>query len=265
MKNPKIQILKPKQIPRFEPQKGKVCLGIWDLDFVWDLGFGFWDFPRPHRRHLRTHGAESGSTFIIVLWIAFGLVSMALYFGHSMSLELRASDNRVAGLSAEQAIEGAARYVNYLLATQIANGSNGMFPDPAGYLSEAVPVGDAHFWLIGRDTNAIAYGAGVLTFGLVDETSKINLNSASSNLLAGLLLSLPRANPDLALAILDWRDTNGTGAFQTYYATGPQPYQCKNGPFESVDELRLVYGADMDTLVGEDSNRNGILDVNEND
>jgi len=75
-----------------------------------------------------------------------------------MSLELRASDNRVSGLSAEQAIAGAARYVNYLLATQIANGSNGAFPDPAGYLAEAVPVGDAHFWLISRDTNLTTSG-----------------------------------------------------------------------------------------------------------
>ena len=44
-----------------------------------------------------------------------------------------------------------------------------------------------------------------------------------------------------------------------------QPYQSKNGPFESVDELRLVYGADMETLVGEDRNRNGVLDPNEQD
>jgi type II secretory pathway component PulK len=214
---------------------------------------------------VRDRSFERGSTFVIVLWIAFGLVSMALYFGHSMSLELRASENRVSGLTAEQAIAGATRYVNYLLATQIANGSNGAFPDPAGYLAEAVPVGEAHFWLIGRDTNFTTSGASLLTYGLVDEASRINLNSASSNLLAGLLLLLPRANPDLTSAILDWRDTNATGTFQTYYATRPQPYQCKNAPFESVDELRLLYGADMDTLVGEDLNRNGILDVNEND
>ena len=43
---------------------------------------------------------ESGSAFIIVLWISFGLVSLALYFGHSMVSELRASDNRVSGLLA---------------------------------------------------------------------------------------------------------------------------------------------------------------------
>jgi len=54
-------------------------------------------------------------------------------------------------------------------------------------------------------------------------------------------------------------------AYQTYYSMRGQPYQSKNGPFESVDELRLVYGADMETLVGEDRNRNGVLDRNETD
>src|SRR5262249_52926980 len=90
-----------------------------------------------------THHAscpERASTFIIVLWIAFGLVSVALYFGHAMQYELRASDNRVSGQAAEQAIEGAVRYINNLLAYQSAYGSNGIMPDVTTYVSEAVPV-----------------------------------------------------------------------------------------------------------------------------
>src|SRR5262249_31323299 len=162
------------------------------------------------------------------------------------------------GITAEQAIDGAVRYVSSLLNMQISYGSNGYFPDPSTYLSQAVAVGEAHFWLIGRDTN-VTVGPGQLRFGLVDEASKLNLNSASSNMLAGLLVSLPRANADLTSAILDWRDTNSSGAFQTYYATRPQAYQGKSAPFETIDELRLLYGADMDTLVGEDVNRNGVL------
>ena len=67
---------------------------------------------------------ERGSTFVIVLWIAFGLVSMTLYFASSMSFELRAADHRVSGIGAEQAIEGAVRYVSSVLANQIAQGSN---------------------------------------------------------------------------------------------------------------------------------------------
>ena len=41
--------------------------------------------------------------------------------------------------------------------------------------------------------------------------------------------------------------TNG-GLYQTFYATRSDPYQCKGGPFETVSELRLVYGGDMETL-----------------
>src|SRR5437660_2781503 len=80
-----------------------------------------------------------GSTFIIVLWIAFGLVSLTVYFASSMSFELHASDNRVCGLAAEEAIEGAARYVGYLLSNLQTNGAA---PDPTTYQCQAVPVSD---------------------------------------------------------------------------------------------------------------------------
>jgi len=198
-----------------------------------------------------------GSTLVIVLWIAFGLVSLTLYFAQSMSSELRASDNRVCGLAAEHAIEGAARYVSYVLSNLP---TNGLVPDPSTYLSEAVPVGESHFWLIGRDTNSPP-SADQVSFSLVPENSKLNLNSASSN----MLFFLPGMSMDLTTAILDWRDTNGGSVSQTYYSMNNPPYQCKASPFETVGELRLVYGGDLDTLVGEDANSNGILDPNEND
>ena len=246
-----------------------LVFGDWCFSVAWSLGFGASQPGFANRNSgLRPCGSatrrQHGSTFVLVLWIAFGLVSITLYFGSSMSLELRAADNRVSGVSAEQAIEGAVRYVNSVLGSQIAEGSNGVPPDPSFYLSEAVPVGDAHFWLIGRDTN-YSIGPGQMVFGLVDEASKINLNAASSNILAGLLESVPRANQDLVPAILDWRNTNSPGAYQTYYSSRPQPYQTKSGPFETVDELRLLYGADMESLIGDDANRNGVLDPNEDD
>jgi len=140
---------------------------------------------------------------------------MALYFANSMSSELRASDNRVSGVAAEQAIEGAARYVNYILANQP---TNGFLPDLTTYVSQAGRIGDARYWLIGRDTNSSLNGISPteVTFGLIDEASKLNLNTASSNMLVSLMQNLPRANADLATAILDWRDTNGGTIYQTY-------------------------------------------------
>ncbi len=212
----------------------------------------------PSKKPRRTRVAGNrASTLVIVLWIAFGLVSITLYFAQSMNYELRAADNRVCGLAAEQAIDGGARYVSYVLANLP---TNGLMPDPSTYDSRAVPVGDSHFWLIGRDTN-YSSGPAAIAFGLVDEASKLNLNSATSNMLA----VLPSMNVDLTQAILDWRDTNGGSGSQTYYSMMHPPYQNKSAPFETVDELRMVYGADMDTLIGEDANRNGILDPDEND
>jgi type II secretory pathway component PulK len=195
---------------------------------------------------------ENGSVLIIVLWVAIGLVSIALYFANSMNYELRASDNRVNGLAAEQAIEGAARYMAYTLQTFATNGA---VPDNTQFRCEAVPVGDAKFWLIGRDLSAVNPTEPV--FGLVDEGSKLNLNTVNTNVLS----YLPNMTIDFANAIEDWRGSNGIVSLN-YAAFGYVP---KNAPFETVDELRLVYGATSDLLVGEDLNRNGVLDKSEKD
>ena len=208
----------------------------------------------------RSQSPEAGSVLILVLWISFGLVSIALYFGHSMSFELRASDNRVAGLEAEQAVEGAARYVSYLLSNLPEPGK---IPDLISYQREAVPLGDATFWVIGRDAQPRTLNTPF--FGLVDEASKLNLNTARREMLE----ALPRMTPELAAAIIDWRDADGEitpgGAESETYQRRQPAYSCKNAPFESVDELRLVAGADLEILYGEDANLNGILDRNEND
>ena len=193
---------------------------------------------------------QNGSVLIIVLWVAIGLVSIALYFANTMTYELRASDNRVNGLASDQAIEGAARYVVYVLQNFATNGA---VPSTNQFACAAVPVGDAHFWLIGRDPS-VQNPAGP-AFGLVDEGSKLNLNTVNTNVLS----YLPNMTMDFANAIMDWRGTNGIVSLD--YAT--LGYLPKYAPFETVDELRLVYGATIDLLAGDDVNRNGVLDANE--
>jgi type II secretory pathway component PulK len=205
---------------------------------------------------------RAGSVLIIVLWVAFGLVSLALYFASTMAFEFRAADNRVAATEAEQAIAGAARYLTNIL----ANGQQwGTLPDTNTYRFAAVPVGAANFWLIGRGDERVSADQPV--FALVDEASKLNLNAAWVT--ADVLALLPRMTPELAAAIIDWRDTDenvsANGAESETYLRLSTPYRCKNGPFETVDELRLVNGAYLDVLYGEDANLNGVLDSNEND
>jgi type II secretory pathway component PulK len=205
-----------------------------------------------------------GSILIIVLWVAFGLCSIALYFAHSMSMEFKAADNQVAGMEADQAIEGAALYVSNVLATlQLSNN----MPSPANFRADNVKVGQAAFWLIGRDTNDLESSAqgDHPVWGLVDEASKVNLNNAT----AAMLQNLPQMTVNLAAAMYDWQSTNSTpsagGAKSETYSTFNPPYLCKSAPYETVDELSLVYGMNLDYLFGEDANLNGILDHNEND
>jgi len=196
--------------------------------------------------------SQAGSVLIVVLWMAVGLVSIALYFANSMNYELAASDNRVNGLSAEQAIEGAARYVSFALQNFATNGA---VPDNTQFKCAAVPVGDAKFWIIGRDPSGESSTDPY--FGLIDEGGKLNLNNVSTN----VFQYLPNVTLDFANAIMDWRGTNGIVS-PDYTSLG---YEDKNAPFETVDELRLVYGADQSMLVGDDLNRNGVLDKNEKD
>src|SRR5690349_19494071 len=69
------------------------------------------------------HRARHGSVLIIVIWICFGLVALAIYFANSMSSELRAADNRVASANAHQALLGGIRYAEHVLANYGSSGT----------------------------------------------------------------------------------------------------------------------------------------------
>ncbi|MGC9328200.1 MAG: general secretion pathway protein GspK, partial [Candidatus Hinthialibacter sp.] len=204
--------------------------------------------------------SERAFVLIIILWISVGLVSAALFFGHSMMLEYRASINTLAGYQAETIIEGALQYSISIFKNDV---EPGQMPDPGDFASNWAKVDDGCFWILGRNPsnsfNNDPY------FGFIDECSKLNLNTASQEMLE----KLPSMTEELAAAIIDWRGEDSdaaqnSGETSAYKRQGVN-YECKNAPFESVDELNLLDGASWDILYGEDANRNGLLDPNEND
>ena len=211
---------------------------------------------------------DRGSVLVVVMWLVFGLISITLYFANSMTYELRAADNRIASYEAQQAIEAGRRYATCILSNL---NQPGLMPDPQCYLHEAVPVGNGKFWYIGH-TNVQYVNSSNVTFGLRDEAAKMNLNAlpggfdtASTN----LTLLFNRLNQQQIYNIMAWESTNtvnnvGAAESQTYLMQTP-PYLCKNAPYETVDELRLVFQMNIDILYGEDANLNGALDPNEDD
>jgi type II secretory pathway component PulK len=111
-------------------------------------------------------------------------------------------------------------------------------------------------------------------FGVTDESGKINLNAvmqldSSGQTLYNMLLQLPNMTDDVANSIIDWLDPDDNprenGAESDYYSSLNPPYQAKNGPLDSLEELLLVKGVTPELLFGNDRNRNGILDPNEDD
>ena len=210
-----------------------------------------------------TRQARRGTALVLVLWITFALVVVAIYFAHSAKLGYQASDNSLAGFRADQAIAGSQRYLAYML-QNVATA--GVMPsvDDGDYNAEAVEIGAAKFWILGRDENATSEPTEP-TFGLVDEASKLNLNTATLEMLE----ALPNMTPEVAAAIVDWRDTDSEqephGAESQDYLLLDNPYLAKDSDFETVEELRFVKGVDVRLLYGEDTNRNGILDPNEDD
>lgn len=109
----------------------------------------------------------------------------------------------------------------------------------------------------GEDSPSPVYGAS-------DESAKLNVNVATRE----QLMKLPDMTASIAGAILDWRSSGEKpepdGAPAGYYAALPHPYKIRNGPFRTVRELLLVRDVDTDLFYGEDTNGNGLLDLNAN-
>ncbi|MHC4890374.1 MAG: type II secretion system minor pseudopilin, partial [Planctomycetota bacterium] len=100
---------------------------------------------------------------------------------------------------------------------------------------------------------------------VVDEASKLNVNTATKEQLLGLWYM----TEEIADAIIDWRDQNvnqeATGVEGGYYENLPFGYMIRNGPFRTIRELLLVKDVTPELFYGEDTNFNGQLDYNERD
>ena len=105
--------------------------------------------------------------------------------------------------------------------------------------------------------------------GLVDEASKLNLNTVTSAMLSNLIDYIPEFTVQHADSIIDWRDSDdepGTNGFESEYYLRLNPaYRLQEREFR--ERGRVAHGRRIDRLMlyGEDANLNGVLDPNEND
>ncbi len=99
-------------------------------------------------------------------------------------------------------------------------------------------------------------GGGII-YGVSDEESRLNVNTATADELA----NLQNMTPDVATAIVNWRggDNTTTAAEAQYYQGLQPPYQPRLGPYQTVRELLMVRGVMSDDFLGRDTHQNGLL------
>ncbi len=188
-----------------------------------------------NKHHMR------GSVLIVAMVVLFALAAMALTLGRNARVDLALAANSTATREADAIARGAEQYVLSILTN---------YRDQLDDLTEAdfekIPVGDGYFWIT-RPT----YDDDTLSaYGLVDETSKLNLKVASYE----SLRALPGMTDEIAGAIVDWRDEDdnptANGAESGTYLSRPDGYRAKNATFEAVEELLLVNGMTRELLYG---------------
>jgi general secretion pathway protein K len=104
-------------------------------------------------------------------------------------------------------------------------------------------------WRVNVSIPRKPFAGGYFKVRIENESGKININYADESLLKIMLDSFElddMEKRDIVDSILDWRDADNlhrlNGAEDDYYRSLPDPYDCKDGPFDSIEELLLVKG-----------------------
>jgi type II secretory pathway component PulK len=224
--------------------------------------------PLPHSRR--------GIVLLAVVLVIVLLALVAYRYSEMMSAEYRAAFSSVRAIQSRSLAESGVAYTTALLAIGDEFSLEGNpWNNPMAFQQVPVPTGPG--MLPGRFSvvSPLVMEQG-FRYGVVDEGGKINLNvlleldRGAGELGVQLLMGLPGMDEGLANAIMDWLDEddepreNGGAESEVYLSMDP-PYMCKNGPFDSLEELLLVQGMTPELLYGSDRNRNGIIDPDEQD
>jgi len=196
-----------------------------------------------------SHHKNKGLVIIAVLWMVVVLMVMVAILGRKSRLDMKVC---LAGMEAVRCKWACRAGIEKAIAV----------------LNEDETENDSllDLWSDNaEDFNDIMLNQCWFTVRVIDESSKLNINTATKE----QLLGLPDMVEEIADAIIDWRDSDDTpsggGVESGYYEGLTYGYWARNGPFRTIRELLLVKDVTEELFYGEDTNLNGRLDYNERD
>ncbi len=226
-------------------------------------------------RDRRSTASDAGLALVAVLVVSMLAGMLAISLLYRVRAEHAAAD---AGRGGEQAWLAAMSGVHAAAEVVFRHGSRpeAWTDNPAVFRNRLVHDDGLDRWYFTvfapADVDSAGVSSGVssgvtggVRYGVVDESSRFNVNAVDAELLA----RMPGMTPALADAVIDYidhdHDRRREGAEQEDYRAAGAPYRIRNGRLASLDELLLVRGLDARALYGEDANLNHVLDRFEND
>ncbi len=198
-------------------------------------------------------GQARGVALVMVLWVLAVLSVIVLEFCFAMRTEVNITNNYKEELQlyamAEGGVQRAVTELIYINDPRIHQMRTAM-------KLEKVPP-EKMEWVTDGRLYPLPFDQGVCEVRVMSEAGKININTVSEMTLRKIIgnLGLEGEERDIVVdSILDWRDTNDfhriNGAKNDYYQSLKEPYYCKNGNLDSIEELLLVRGVTPDLFYG---------------
>jgi general secretion pathway protein K len=188
---------------------------------------------------------------LMVIWVLMLLTVISAEFCYTMRTRVNITRNLKASTEAYyHAVAGVHQAVAEILKKEYS-------PGGSGGSDAADAEGDAVKWRLNADLPPVSFGSGAYAVRIQNESGRIDINRAGKKLLLAVLEGL---TPDeekrqiIADSILDWRDANklhrANGAEDDYYQGLDPPYDCKDGDFDSIEELLRVRGVTPELFYG---------------
>jgi general secretion pathway protein K len=200
---------------------------------------------------------ETGIALFLVLWVLTLLSVIAGEFCFAMRTEVNITRNFKEQTEAYYiALAGINRAIGEMIRNEAMPLKKNSSTVP-GKEDETKEEEERDRWRINAEIPPVPYGEGQFEVRIGNESGKININGANEALLKMMLKGFDLEEQEKSVivdSIMDWRDENTlhrlNGAEDDYYTSLPQPYECKDGDFDSVEELLLVRGVTPDIFYG---------------
>ena len=203
-------------------------------------------------KNKKRFGNDKGIALVMVLWLMVLLVVMASQFALSARTGLETvrnlKEDREAYFLAYAGIQMAIREI-------VADSQYHYYAEDR-QLRFATALYDGGY----SSRTEIALGDGLVSYSIMDESAKLNLNKLATNesqlrlLLRTVFPEGEEWTDDVADSILDWVDADddhrANGAETDYYQTLKPPYAAKNSTFDTLNELKKVKGITDEIFAG---------------